>query len=134
MSDPIANSPESVRLDKWLWYARFYKTRGLAMEAIKAGKVRLAGNRVKPAKAVRPGEVYTLRIGPYSWTVSVLTCGVRRGSPAEAALLYEENDQSRKDRALLAEQLKINNRLLPQTDGRPSKRDRRRIVRFTRGE
>jgi ribosome-associated heat shock protein Hsp15 len=132
MSDNTENSSGTVRLDKWLWFARFYKTRGLAMEAIKAGKVKLAGNRVKPAKTVRPGEVYTLRIDPYSWTVTVVATGTRRGPAAEAALLYAESAESREARALLSEQLKINNQLLPQTEGRPTKRDRRQIVRFTR--
>ncbi len=132
MVDNSENSSGTVRLDKWLWFARFYKTRGLAMEAIKAGKVKLAGNRLKPAKTVRPGEVYTLRIDPYSWTVTVVATGARRGPAAEAVLLYQESAESREARALLSEQLKINNRLLPQTEGRPSKRDRRQIVRFTR--
>lgn len=131
MDDKTSQSPAPVRLDKWLWYARFYKTRGLAMEAIKAGKIKLEGNRVKPSKTVRPGEVYTLRIDPYSWTVKVLATGTRRGPAAEAALLYEETAESREARLLLAEQIRLNNRLLPQTAGRPTKRDRRRIVRFT---
>jgi len=132
MNENTENSSATVRLDKWLWFARFYKTRGLAMEAIKAGKVKLAGNRVKPAKTVRPGEVYTLRIDPYSWTVRVLATGTRRGPAPEAALLYEESAESREARSLLSAQLKINNQLLPQTEGRPTKRDRRQIVRFTR--
>ena len=132
MNDNTENSSGAVRLDKWLWFARFYKTRGLAMEAIKAGKVKLAGNRVKPAKTVRPGEVYTLRIDPYSWTVTVIATGTRRDPAAEAVLLYEETPESREARALLSAQLKINNQLLPQTEGRPTKRDRRQIVRFTR--
>ncbi len=102
------------------------------MEAIKAGKIKLTGNRVKPSKTVRPGEVYTIRIDPYTWTISVLAPGTRRGPAVEAALLYEEGTESLENRSLLAEQLKINNSLLPRTDGRPSKRDRRKIVRFTR--
>lgn len=132
MFDKTANSTDTARLDKWLWYARFYKTRGLALEAIKAGKVKLAGDRVKPSKTVRPGEVYTLRIDPYSWTITVLALAKRRGPASEAALLFKESAQSRENRSLLAAQLKINNSLLPQTQGRPTKRDRRKLVRFTR--
>lgn len=134
MTDNNEEDAHTVRLDKWLWYARFYKTRALALEAIKAGKVKLAGNRVKPSKTVRPGEVYTLRIDPYLWTVTVRAPGSRRGPAAEAALLYEESAQSRLDRETLAAQIKLNNQLVPQTHGRPTKRDRRQIVKFTRGE
>ena len=132
MSDKTAKSSDPVRLDKWLCYARFYKTRGLALEAIKAGKVKLAGNRAKASKTVRPGEVYTLRIDPYTWTITVLLEGSRRAPASEAALLYEETGESRTNRNLLAEQLKINNKLLPHTDGRPGKRDRRKLIWFTR--
>jgi ribosome-associated heat shock protein Hsp15 len=132
MYDNSEVSTGPVRLDKWLWCARFYKTRGLALAAIKAGKVKLDGNRVKPSKLVHPGEVYTLRMEPYYWTISILALATRRGPATEAALLYEESAESREARKLLAEQLKINNKLLPVTEGRPSKRDRRKIVRFTR--
>jgi len=132
MYDNPVIPPAPVRLDKWLWYARFYKTRALAIEAIKAGKIKLAGHRVKPSRLVHPGEVYTLRIDPYSWTITVRALASRRGPAAEAALLYEETPASAEGRSLLAEQLKINNRLVPQTEGRPTKRDRRKIVRFTR--
>jgi len=131
MSDNKTNSSEPVRLDKWLWCARFYKTRALALEAIKAGKIKLDGNRVKPSKAVHPGEVYTLRIDPYLWTISVQALSHRRGPASEAALLYEETAESRENRNLLSAQLKLNNQLLPQTSGRPTKRDRRKLVRFT---
>ena len=134
MTDINEEAGNSVRLDKWLWYARFYKTRGLALEAIKAGKIKLGGNRVKPSKTVRPGEVYTLRMEPYLWTVTVRAVGSRRGPAAEAALLYEETAQSREDREALATQIKLNNQWVPQTHGRPTKRDRRQIVKFTRGE
>lgn len=134
MNENNDETGNTVRLDKWLWYARFYKTRALALEAIKAGKIKLAGSRVKPSKTVRTGEVYTLRIDPYSWTVTVRAPGSRRGPAAEAALLYEETAQSRQDRETLAAQIKLNNQWIPQTHGRPTKRDRRQIVKFTRGE
>lgn len=131
MSVNKTNSTEPVRLDKWLWCARFYKTRALALEAIKAGKIKLDGNRVKPSKAVHPGEVYTLRIDPYLWTITVRALSHRRGPASEATLLYEETAESHETRQQLSAQIKLNNQLLPQTSGRPTKRDRRKLVRFT---
>jgi len=125
---------DSLRLDKWLWYARFYKTRQLAIEAIKAGKIKADGNRVKPSRIVRPGDIYTINRTPYAYTITVKALASRRGTASEAAVLYEESQQSIKTRLLLAEQLKLNDAMAPRSQGRPTKRERRKLVQFTRQE
>ena len=125
------NSANAVRLDKWLWCARFYKTRDLAMEAIKSGKVRFESGRIKPSRTVRPGELYTIRSGPYTSTIAVKSLADQRRSAAEAVLLYEETADSLKTRTLLKEQLKLNNAMHPHPKGRPTKRERRKLIRFT---
>lgn len=122
---------DSVRLDKWLWAARFFKTRSLATEAIAGGKVELNGDRAKPAKAVKPGDEVRLRIGPYEHVLIVRELGERRGPASVAATLYEETEASRLERERLAAQLKM----APATfvyeeKGRPTKKDRRDLTRF----
>lgn len=117
-----------VRLDKWLWAARFYKTRGLSSEAIDKGHVRLNGLPVKPAREVKPGDTLELRIGPDTRTIVVRALSNVRGPAPAAALLYEETAASLLQRSQAAEQ----RRLAPepghgQTTGRPTKRDRRQI-------
>ena len=118
-----------VRLDKWLWAARFFKTRSAATEAVAGGKVEVNGDGVKPARLVQPGDMVRVRIAPHEWHVEVLATAERRGSADAAALLYRETDVSRDTRARLAEQL----RLAPNLDfasGRPSKKDRRVFEKF----
>jgi ribosome-associated heat shock protein Hsp15 len=120
-----------IRIDKWLWAARFYKTRSLATEAAAGGKVEVNGDRAKPAKEVGPGDEVRVRLGPYEHVLMVLALAGRRGSAREAQALYEETASSRAERARLAEQL----RLAPATfswdqKGRPTKKDRRSIQRF----
>jgi ribosome-associated heat shock protein Hsp15 len=118
-----------VRLDRWLWAARFFKTRALAAEAVAGGKVHLGGQRVKPSRAVRPGEILRIQRGSEEYIITVKALSVRRGPAREAVLLYEETAESRRRREDLSEQ----RRLQPRMDsaGRPTKQDRRRIVRFT---
>jgi ribosome-associated heat shock protein Hsp15 len=89
---------DRVRIDKWLWAARFYKTRALSAEAVEAGKVQVNGERVKPAKALKRGDSLTVRNGPFTWAITVRVLGDRRGSAIEAARLYEESVESRKAR------------------------------------
>ncbi|UCD69724.1 MAG: RNA-binding S4 domain-containing protein [Betaproteobacteria bacterium] len=121
----------SVRLDKWLWAARFFKTRSIAADAAGGGKVTLNGERTKPAKPVRVGDQLVVRSGAYEWTITVLALSERRGPPAEAQRLYEETEQSRLAREENAAQLKAERRAMPEfSRGRPSKRDRRKIIRF----
>ena len=127
--------PAKVRLDKWLWAARFFKTRSLAVEAIDGGKVRVAGERVKRAKLVQAGDEIAIRMGPYEHTVLVRGLAQRRGSAPEAAMLYEETAASLKERERVAFQLKAAHILfVPDTNERPTKRDRRRLEEFRKGE
>lgn len=117
---------DKVRLDKWLWAARFYKTRSLASEAIDKGRVRLNGQPTKPAREPKPGDTLELRNGPALRTVTVKALSNARGPAPVAALLYEETPESLAQRLAAAEL----RRLAPEpaqtlTQGRPTKRDRR---------
>lgn len=117
-----------VRVDKWLWAARFFKTRSAATEAVQGGKVHVGGVRAKPARDVRPGDIIELTVGETPFTVEVTGLAERRGSAAQAALLYAETPESRERR----ERLREIRRMAPPpgadiAGGRPSKRDRRRI-------
>ena len=118
----------SLRVDKWLWAARFFKTRGLAAEAIDAGRVSVNGERAKPAKAVKPGDALAIRRPPYEHLVTVLGVSERRGPAAEAQKLYEETAESRARREAMAVELKA--MPPPVFKGRPSKKDRRTLQRF----
>ena len=120
-----------VRIDKWLWAARFYKTRSLAAESVQGGKIEVNGERVKPAKTVQPGDEVRVRLGPYEHIVVVRATSERRGPAAVAATLYEETAASRAAREKLSEQLRIAPAGFVYEDkGRPTKRDRRDIDRF----
>ena len=130
LTDP-GSDPGRVRIDKWLWAARFFKTRSLAVDAIAAGKVEVNGERVKPARPLQIGDVVNVRLGPYVHVVRVRGISERRGPATVAATLYEETPESVAARAKLAEQL----RMAPaafvyEEKGRPTKRDRRDIDRF----
>jgi ribosome-associated heat shock protein Hsp15 len=119
-----------IRLDKWLWCARFYKTRNIAANALKTGKVTANGERAKPSKTVKPGDSLDIRKGPYHYVITVLELAKSRKSAAGAALLYEESPESISKRESLATQLKAEAALMPTTKGRPSKKDRRSIIKF----
>ena len=120
-----------VRIDKWLWAARFFKTRAAAAEAIDGGKVRMEGDRVKRAKHVRAGDRIEIRLGPYLHTVVVRRLSERRGPAKDAALLFEETAESIAQREKVAFQLKAANVLfVDETPVRPTKRDRRRLDQF----
>jgi len=119
-----------VRIDKWLWAARFYKTRSLAAQAIEAGQVRVGGERVKTAHAVRAGEVVTVRKSGYVWEVTVTALSDRRGGAAEAALLYRESEASIAAREALARQHREAAAANPRYTGRPTKRQRRKLEDF----
>jgi ribosome-associated heat shock protein Hsp15 len=120
----------AVRLDKWLWAARFFKTRSLASQAIAAGHVKVAGARAKSAHSVRLGDEFSIAIGPYVHVVEVLVLSaVRRGAP-EARLLYQETAPSIAAREALAAVLKADRDAFEPATARPSKRDRRAIDRL----
>jgi ribosome-associated heat shock protein Hsp15 len=123
-------SQERTRIDKWLWAARFYKTRALAAEAIEGGKVQVNGERVKRAKPLQVGDEVRIRQGPYEHQIIVRELSDRRGPAAQAARLYVEKPESRSAREALALQLKsIHSAFLPER-GRPTKKTRREINRL----
>ena len=126
----MSSGQASVRLDKWLWAARFFKTRSLAAQAIAAGHVKVDGTRAKAAHAVKPGQMLHLQIGPDLHEVQVLTLSsVRRGAP-EARLLYEETAAGLAARQEAAALRKADRDSFQPALGRPSKRDRRAIERL----
>jgi ribosome-associated heat shock protein Hsp15 len=118
-----------VRIDKWLWAARFYKTRSLAAEAITSGKVELNGERTKPAKTVKAGDGVRIRSGVFEQVVQVKALSDKRGPASVAQTLYEETPESAAARAKLAERMRYE---MPAAmdSGRPSKKDRRDIARL----
>jgi ribosome-associated heat shock protein Hsp15 len=129
----MSNSEESdrVRLDKWLWAARFFKTRSLATEAVTGGKVEVNRERAKPAKAIKPGDEVRVRLGPYEHILIVRALADRRGSATVAQALYEESDESRQARDKLSAQLKLAPAAFVfEEKGRPTKKDRRELSRF----
>lgn len=115
------------RLDKWLWAARFFKTRTLAAEAIDGGKVHLNGERVKRSRGVKISDEVWIRIGPYEHRVIVRSVSDRRGPATVAATLYEELEESRAAREALLERRRMELAAGADDPGRPSKRDRRQI-------
>ena len=118
---------DSVRLDRWLWAARFFKTRGLAAAAVVGGKVHVNGTRAKPAKHLHIGDAVRLRIGPYEWLLMVRALSERRGPPRVAQTLYEESAEGRAARERLAELHKIAPAPTYTGKGRPTKKDRRKL-------
>ena len=119
-----------VRIDKWLWAARFFKTRSLAADAIAGGKVQVNGERVKRARPLQIGDEVRIRLGPYEHQVVVRELSDQRGPAAQAAVLYEEKESSRAAREALALQLKSVHAIFAPERGRPTKKDRRDIRRF----
>lgn len=127
-----AAAGDSIRLDRWLWAARFFKTRGQAAEAIDGGKVDVNGDRAKRARPVRAGDEVRIRIPPYEWIVEVLVPGAHRGRAADAALLYAERPDSLEARTRLRAQVKAMPRPPAGTRGKPSKKDRRLMDKWRR--
>ena len=121
-----------MRLDKWLWAARFFKTRSLATAEIDGGHVDLNGERAKPAKQVKPGDELRIRIHQSTHVVRVRVLSERRGPASEARLLYEETEESRLERERLAEQRRLAPSPAYEEGGRPTKRDRRDMSRVKR--
>jgi len=126
---------DAVRIDKWVWAARFFKTRGLATDAVLAGHVHVNGARVKPAKDVRVGDEVEIRVGTTVWTVAVAALSEKRGPAAVARALYVETDESQAAR----EQQRLQRKLAPPPLGadlgaRPTKQDRRRLDALRRSQ
>jgi ribosome-associated heat shock protein Hsp15 len=127
MSDQDAGR---VRLDKWLWAARFFKTRALAAEAVEGGKVQVNGDRPKRARPVQVGDEVRVRLGPYQHTITVRALSAHRGPASQAAGLYQETGASRTAGEALAIQLKSLQAVFGPDKGRPTKKDRRDIERL----
>jgi ribosome-associated heat shock protein Hsp15 len=125
---------ERHRLDRWLWFCRFYKTRSLATQAISGGKVHVNGERIKASHAVRVGDLVTVTIQQESLDVNVLAIPQRRGPASEAQACYAETAESAKRRTLFREQRRIAELSRPQSDTRPDKRERRQLDKLRRGQ
>ena len=123
------DNSEKSRIDKWLWAARFFKTRSLTTAAIECGRVLVNETRIKPAKAIAPGDVLDIRVGQLQFVVEVLALSSKRGPAGEAQKLYRETDDSRQRRLDIAALLKEQPPPF-HFKGRPTKRDRRNIERF----
>lgn len=121
----------SIRLDKWLWAARFYKTRSQATEAIKGGKVHVNGSRVKPGKAAEVGQCIRINKSPQQFEVNVIALSDKRGNFTLAQTLYKETVESIQKREHEPNLRKLANLSRPHTNRRPTKKDRRNIIRFT---
>lgn len=126
-------TPPEVRLDKWLWAARFFKTRSLATEAVKGGRVHVNGARIKPGKAVAVGQRIRINKAPQRFEIEVLNVSDKRGNFTVAQTLYRETADSVAQREHEAELRKLANQAVSANDfkGRPTKRNRRQIQRFT---
>ncbi len=127
----MSDEPDGdFRLDKWLWAARFFKTRGLAASAIDGGKVLVNGERAKRSRRLAPGDRLQVRLGPYQHVVTVRTLSNRRGPASSAALLYEETAESRQARETLAAQMKSAKVAFSFDKGKPGKKERRDLLRY----
>lgn len=126
----MSEAPERLRVDKWLWAARFFKTRSLAADAVDGGKVQVNGERVKPAKVIKVGDELVVRVGPYAWHVEVQALSDRRGPATEARKLYSEGEESRLARETVAAQVRAARPANPLHKGRPTKKARRELDRL----
>ena len=120
-----------MRIDKWLWAARFYKTRSLAQQAIAAGRVKLNDARIKPAHELKPGDALAIRVGDFEWQITVKALSDKRGPADVARQLYEESAASRTERERRQDLRRWGAEPASTLKGRPTKRDRRRIEGFT---
>jgi len=130
-SRPSQNGNQSLRIDKWLWAARFFKTRSLASDAVKTGKVLVNGEKIKPSTEIAIGDTLTIKQSYFSKTVAVLELSARRGPATVAATLYQETPESIINRERLKEIQQAQPAVRHAGQGRPTKRERRQIVSFT---
>lgn len=121
---------EGIRLDRWLWAARFYRTRARAVTAIDGGKVKLNGSRPRRSKAVKEGDLLTIRKGPFEYEITVIALSHRRGSASDAQRLYEESADSIERREVMRAQLKSAPTPGYEGRGRPTKKERRMLDRL----
>jgi ribosome-associated heat shock protein Hsp15 len=119
--------PDSVRIDKWLWAARFFKTRSLAAQAVGGGKVQLNGARVKPARGLKPGDALEINKGGFEYQVRVVLLSERRGPAKVAQTLYEESEESIRKREVLREQHRLAAASAPHPQRKPDKKARRQL-------
>lgn len=129
---PDDDSEEPSRIDKWLWHARFFKTRSLASAAVNGGKVKLDGERVKAAHKVRIGQMLSITLGEHAVEVKVLALPARRGPASEAQAAYAETAASAERNARHREQRRLAAMARPQPDHRPDKRERRQLEKWRR--
>ena len=123
-----------VRIDIWLWAARFFKTRNLAQQAVAGGRVKLNGDRVKAAHAVKAGDALLVRIAEFDWDIVVRDLSARRGPAAQAKQLYEESEAGRAERQKRMDLRRWGAEPALQLKGRPTKRDRRLMEKFADSE
>ena len=128
------NNARGVRIDKWVWAARFFKTRSLAQTAVSGGKVRLKDERVKVAKEVKVGDTLSVRIGEYEWGVVVTALSEKRGSAEIARTLYEETADSIAKRLAQIAERRAEVSVWGERKGRPTKRERREVEKWQRGD
>jgi ribosome-associated heat shock protein Hsp15 len=129
-NDDSDETPGRVRIDKWLWAARFYKTRGLSADAIDSGKIEVNGERSKRSRLVQAGDRIRIKSGPYEHIILVKGVSGTRGSATIAQALYEEEAESKKAREVMAAHVRAMNANTGYDTGRPTKKDRRDIQRI----
>lgn len=125
---------ETVRIDKWLWASRFFKTRQIAQEAINSSKVTVNKLKVKPSRAIKVGDQLTIRRGAYTYSVKVLGLSEKRLGAEKAQQLYQEDEHSIAQRELLSFQIKAQSLYTPKTDKRPDKKSRRQLIQFKKSK
>ena len=128
------NNARGVRIDKWLWAARFFKTRSLAQTAVSGGKVRLKDERVKVAKEVKVGDTLSVRVGEYEWMIVVTALSEKRGSAEIARTLYEETADSIAKRLAQIAERRAEVSVWGERKGRPTKRERREVEKWQRSD
>ena len=129
------SNESQIRVDKWLWASRFFKTRALAANAVTIGRVKVNGDRTKPSKQIKVGNRLSIQLSPFTWEIEIMGLSLQRLSAELAKNLYEESSKSQERRHDINEQLKLEKKLLsPRHKGRPTKRDRTQIIRFKQNE
>ncbi|MEW8106621.1 MAG: S4 domain-containing protein [Candidatus Thiodiazotropha endolucinida] len=132
MIQSLDQAPQKVRLDKWLWAARFFKTRQIASEAINGGKVHLNGQRTKPGKEIKAGSQLRIHKGALEWDITVRVLATKRRPASEARCFYDETAESIERREKITAVQRLERSMSPRMDhGKPNKKQRRMIHRFT---